>query len=354
MHDGRTADAEKEFRDAVRASPDRAEAHLDLGLVLVRQGQLEAAAGELESATTLGPQVPGAHMFLGIAYYQMHRLGEEVTALQQELVLNPDNAEAQMWLGIVELASGNAEKAVAPLDRAAELSPKNLDILDYRGQAHGIVAKDSYAQMYKQSPHSWHVHRLQAELYAEEDRHREAIVEYQAAIAAESNNPDLYEKLGNEYRAINQLEQAQAAFQHELSLSPHNGIAMYNLGSIDVERGDVAKGVPLLEEVARFYAQAPVVKYYLGRGLAESGKSGRAAQMLEEVIKGEPIGELAKRSYFELSRIYRKMQRPADAQRALAEYLKLKTTLEKEDAAKLDDWRKLNETAEGQSPALNP
>src|SRR5271170_2360594 len=302
MHDGHYAEAEKYFLQAVQTSPQLAEAHLDLGLALVRQGNVEEATKELETAARLDPRAPGVHMFLGISYYQMHRLDDAIKALREEVALNNQSAEALMWLGVVELAAGNPEKAVAPLDHAAELSPKDLNILDYRGQAHSLVAKDSYAQMYKLAPGSWHVHRLQAELYAEQDRHREAIAEYLEAIRAQPGDADLYESLGEEYRKTNQLDLAQGAYENELRLSPRNGVAMYNLGSIDVERDDAKDGVPLLEDVVKFYQDAPVAMYYLGRGLAILGRNQEAIKYLEGAVKAEPSGEIAKRSYYELSR----------------------------------------------------
>ena len=344
MQAGRYSDAESSFREAARLSPTLAEPHLDLGLALVREGKVEEATQELETAHHLNPNIRGVNMFLGITYYQMHRLPDAIIALKREVEMNDQSADALMWLGIAELAAGNAEAAVGPLDRAAALSPTDLNILDYRGQAHGQVAKDSYSQMYKLDPHSWHVHRLQAELYAAQDRHREAIVEFLAAIHAEPNNADLYEKLGEEYRKSSQLDLAHDAYEKELKLSPRNGIAMYNLGSIDIERDDAKAGVPLLEDAVKFYADAPAVKYYLGRGLAQLGRNDEAIRYLQETVKAESTGEIAKRAYFELSRIYRRTQQPAEAQRALAQYVKVKEQMDSQNAAQIQDWKKINDS----------
>jgi Flp pilus assembly protein TadD len=345
MQSGKYSDAEISFREATRLSPTLAEPHLDLGLALVRQGKVEDATQELETARHLNPNIRGVNMFLGITYYQMHRLTDAIAALQREVEMNEQSADAQMWLGIAQLAAGNAQAAVGPLDRAAALSPNDLNILDYRGQAHGQVAKDSYAQMYKLDPKSWHVHRLQAELYAAQDRHKEAIAEFLEAIRAEPNNADLYEKLGEEYRKTSQLDLAHDAYEKELKLSPRNGIAMYNLGSIDIERDDAKAGVPLLEDAVKFYAEAPAVKYYLGRGLAQLGRNDEAIRYLEETVKAQPTGEIAKRAYYELSRIYRRTQQPAQAQRALAQYVKLKEEMDKQSAAQVEDWKKVNDTS---------
>ncbi len=347
MHNGRAADAEQAFREAVKLAPSLPEAHLDLGLALEREGKGEEAIASLKKALELDPKLPSAHMFLGVFLYQANRRDEAVEALHQELALDPKNAEALTWLGIVELAGGHPELAVEPLDRAAEISPNDLNLLEYRGKAHSQVARDSYAKMAQIDPNSWQVHKVKAELFAEDDKHADAVKEYELAIRQQERNADLYEGIGDEYRAMNDLDRAQKAYAKELELSPQNPIAMYNLGSTDVDRGDYAAGVPLLEAMLERYRGVPVAEYYLGRGLAGGGKDAEAAERLEHSAQASPESEIAKRSYYELARLYRKLQRPADADKALQEYNRLREAQDKKNAQQVQDWRKLSANGAG-------
>lgn len=342
MHNGRSIDAEADFREAVRLAPQMAEAHLDLGLALGRNGKLDEAIESIQTALHLDPKLNSAHMFLGIFLYQANRQSEATSALRQELALSPDNVEALTWLGTVELAAGRPELATGPLDRAAQLKPDDLNILEYRGRAYNLVAQDSYAKMARIDPGSWHVHRVQAEIYSAEDRHADAIAEYEAAVKLEPRNPDLFEALGDEYRKTSQLDLAQKAFTQELQLSPHNAIAMYDLGSVDIEQGNYSEGVPLLEAMLRSYNNAPVAEYYLGRGLAALNRNEEGLKWLEKSVQEDPSGETAKRSYYELARLYRKMQRPAESEKALAEYTRLRDVSDKQNAKQIQDWRKIN------------
>ncbi len=342
MHGGRTAEAERNFREAVRLAPGMADAHLDLGLVLGREGKSDEAIAELRRAVELNPKIQSGHMFLGIFLYQTGHAEEAVRELDAEIASAPANAEALTWLGIAELSSGHPEKATGPLDRAAELDPENLDLLEYRGKAHSQVAEASYARMAKLQPDSWHVHRVRGQLLSGESKHAEAIAEFEAAVKQQPRNPDLWEELGDEYRKASQLDKAQISYAKELELTPRNPIAMYDLGSTDVERGEAAAGVPLLEGMLQAYSGSPVAEYYLGRGLADMGKNDEAAGWLEKSAAADGTGEVAKRSYYELARLYRKMQRPEQATRALAEYTRLRETGEKQSAAEVQDWRKLN------------
>lgn len=353
MHNGDAADAETQFREAVRLAPQMPEAHLDLGLVLGREGKLQEAIDSLQTALRLDPKLSSAHMFLGIFLNQANRQNEAVAELRQELALNPDNVEALTWLGTIELGTGHPEQAIGPLDRAYALKPNDLNILEYRGRAHNLVARDSYAAMARIDPNSWHVHRVRGEIYADEGRHPEAIAEYEAAVHLEPHNPDLYEALGDEYRQTNQLDPAQKAYTKELALSPQNYIAMYDLGSVDIEQGNYTDGIPYLRTMLKSYTNAPVAEYYLGRGLAAQGKNDEALKWLNKSVKDDPSGEIAKRSYYELARLYRKMQQPAEAAKALAAYTKLREATDKLNAQQVRDWRKLaaDSSGSGTSPS---
>ena len=347
MREGRTAEAEKYFQQATELAPNLPEAHLNLGLAQLKEGKLQEASASIEKAIQLDPHSPGAHMFLGIVDYQMNRIEPAIENLQQEIEANPKNPEALLWLGIVELASGHPEKATEPLDRAAELSPKDLNVLDYRGQAHMRVAKQSYADMYHLDPGSWRVHRLNAEIAAESEQHKQAIDEYLAAIHIAPKEADLYEGLGEEYRKSGAIESAEKAFAEQLELTPGNPVAMYNLGSVRIDRGEEDTGVPLLQQVVKLYGKPTVADYYLGRGLAAQGKNDEAVNELQRASTIE--GEVQRRALYELAQIYRKMGDSAKAHTTLVKYQELRQAADRQSVQQAEDWRKLNAASAAQS-----
>lgn len=340
MRTGQVQAAEDAFRKATQIAPNFAPAYLDMGLAQLKLGKLPEATASIRKALAIDPKTVGAHMFLGIAEYQSNHIHRAIEDLQKEIAEAPNNTQALLWLGIVELESGHPEQATGPLDRAAELNPKDLNILDYRGQAHMAVAKLSYAQMYHLDPGSWRVHRLNAQIDAEAEQHKQAIDEYQAAIRIGPKEADLYEGLGEEYRQVGQLDLAQKAFSQQLQLTPGNPIAMYNLGSVDVDRSEEKAGVPLLEKVVKIYGKPTVADYYLGRGLAAEGKFDQAAAELQRATSIP--GEVQQRAWYELGQVYRKMDRPTDARAALLKFQQLRQSADKQKAQEIEDWRKLN------------
>lgn len=350
MRAGQVAAAEADFRKATEIDPTFASAHLDLGLTQLKLGKVTEAIASIHKALALDPKLAGAHLFLGIAEYQSNHIDQAIVNLRQEIAANPGNAEALLWLGIVELQSGHPDKATGPLDRAAELDPKDLNILDYRGQAHMAVAKQSYAQMYHLDPGSWRVHRLNAQIAAEAEQHKQAIDEYLAAIKIAPKEADLYEGLGEEYRQTGQVDLAEKAFAQQLQLTPGNPIAMYNLGSVRVDRGEEKTAVPLLEKVVMIYGRPTVADYYLGRGLVAEGDYPQAVKELQRATTVQ--GEVQRRAWYELGQLYRKMGRPAEAHSALVKFQQLRQAADREKNKEVEDWRKLN-AANRQSSATD-
>jgi len=333
IHQGKTADAESFFRQAIAASPELPDAYLGLGMSELREGKINDAEHALSKALELNPKMPGAHMFLGIAQYQLHNPDAATDSLKQELDVQPDNVEVLTWLGIVEIGAGHPDQAVWPLDRAAALDPKDPNVLDYRGRAHSLVAQESYRALTALDPDSWRVHRALGEVYSESKDWGNALAQFQKAIEKQPNNSDLYEALGDAYQRLSRFTDASRAYEAELKLSPQNPIALYNLGKIQVQNGDPQRGVSLLRQAAEVHAPSAAISFYLGRGLAETGHPEEAATWLEKSLGQEPSSFMQQSAYAQLIRVYKMLNRTEDARRAADELQKLKETASESGSA---------------------
>ena len=340
MHAGNAVAAEASFRKATELNPSFAPAHLDLGLAQLKEGKLLEAIASIKKSLELGPSSPGAHLFLGIAEYQSNDAESALVNLRQELKQDPKNIQALTWLGIVELNTGHSELASEPLDRAAELAPTDENVLDYRVQAHMAEAKQSYTALYKLDPASWRLHRLNAAIDAQADDHKGAIEEYQLAIKLAPNEAELYEGMGWEYRKLGQADQAAKAFAEQLRLTPGNPIAMYNLGSAQVDSGQESAALPLLQEVVKIYNHPTGADYYLGRALAAGGKDDEAVLAFQRATRLN--GEMQWRAWYQLSQIYRRLGKTAEASTAALKCEQLKQAAFEASAKEAEDWRKLN------------
>ncbi len=315
---------EADFRKVVNAAPQLSDGYLGLGLVQLREGKVDDAIATLRRATELNPRLKGAHLFLGMALYQAGDLGAATSSLQAELALQPDDVETLTWLAITELGQEKPEEATGPLDHAAALAPKNAQVLYYRARAHNLVAEQSYTELRQLDPDSVFVHRALGETLAASGQPEKAIAEYEAAIRKEPDNADLYEELGEQQQRLARFDAAQATYQQELKLNPNSAIALYNLGKIDVEHGRAAQGVPLLREAQKAHALPAPTDFYLGYGLAETGNPEEAAHWLEEAVRSGPSPFIAQSAYYQLTRVYQRLNRKEDAERALEQLKRLK------------------------------
>lgn len=324
MQAGRPSDAVSPFKQAAAAQPGSAPILLDLALAELGAGQFAKAEAALQHALVLNPKTPGAHMFLGILAFQQGDAKRAAKELTTELAGRPDNVEALTWLGIVELSLDKPEDAAAALDHAAKLAPANPETLYYQGRAHTRVAANAYRALYKLNPNSALVHRALAESLADSGQPAKAIAEFQAALRRQPKDADLYEELGDEEQKISRFDDAEAAYTQELTLNPHSAIALYNLGKIDVDRGQPAKGVGLLQQAVALHAAEAPAQFYLGLGLAQLNRDQEAAKALQAALRAQPSPFIAQSAWYQLGRVYSRLGRKSDADHAFSEVQKLK------------------------------
>jgi protein O-GlcNAc transferase len=121
---GRLAEACASYREAVRAAPGYAKAHLNLGIGLQAQGRLDEAAASYEAALALDAENPYAHYNFGKLLFTRGALERAERHLQATLERRPAFAEARVVLSSVLEAQGRLEAAAACLEPALAQRPE--------------------------------------------------------------------------------------------------------------------------------------------------------------------------------------------------------------------------------------
>ena len=124
---GLTGEAARLLLRAMRARPDSAQLHADLGLVRLKQGRLEEARAELTAAVQRNPDSPEAHSNLGGVYVQLRDSRGAEEAFREAIRLRPDYGEARGNLANLLGAKGECERAEFEFRKALALDPKLLE-----------------------------------------------------------------------------------------------------------------------------------------------------------------------------------------------------------------------------------
>ena len=117
--------AVEHFGVAVRLEPKNAEAHSDLGVLLSELGRNDRAAEHLGRAVELEPELLDARLSLGNVQARTGRLAEAEVTFRRVLESDPGNADARLGLGAVLAQTGDFEQAVVELQAALRLVPED-------------------------------------------------------------------------------------------------------------------------------------------------------------------------------------------------------------------------------------
>lgn len=300
---GRLEGSAVAFREAVRLDPRDATAQFNLGLAAQKLGRHEEAIEGLSRAVALKPDFADAYLWLGESYEYKGDFDKAVEALKQAARYKPEDARTLSAHGHAYLKAGKYEEALEPFRRGARLrhdDPESLFVLGNTYMMAGrydeaVAAFDealrvkpdhALAQERRQVATARKHLSPQLEGYRQEaaarpksaearvkfahalyalGRFAEAEPEYQAAIALNPNNADLYNLLAINYSEWGKAEKAAAAYERAAAIKPHH-VLYYSLGNASQKRGR-------LDEALEAYRKAIEIKPTFTHALYEQGGS---------------------------------------------------------------------------------
>jgi tetratricopeptide (TPR) repeat protein len=135
---GRSREAERALRQALRLAPHKVQTHYYLSLLLFQQGEqlrrteegrpraderFREAAELARQALALKPDYGFAHLALGLSLKQLGDRGGALAALRQAVRCNPEYGELHFRLGEMLADDGPAAEARSQLEQALLLAP---------------------------------------------------------------------------------------------------------------------------------------------------------------------------------------------------------------------------------------
>jgi protein O-mannosyl-transferase len=119
--------AEEHYRASLQARPDAAESHYNLGIIFLRTDRAAEAADAFREELRLHPDFVNARYNLGMALARQARYAEAAEEYTRVLEVKPGDAETHLVLGVALAQAGKLDEAEHHFATAVELKPDYAD-----------------------------------------------------------------------------------------------------------------------------------------------------------------------------------------------------------------------------------
>jgi tetratricopeptide (TPR) repeat protein len=321
---GKTVEAEAAWTALSKAHPTDPEPFAHLGLLEAHQEHYAEAITSYRKAMALNPTMPRLQFNLGLAYFKAADYKESLQQFEPLLkTLPPDSDEAQRLVILIAMSHyglGEFAASTPYLKQAADHDAQNQTLL--LTLAHSCLLSkqyqcvlDAFHRMVALNAESAESDMLVGEALDEMKDTIGAIKEFRAAIAANPKEPNVHFGLGYLLWTQGHTNEAAAEFQAELDNDPQHIQAMLYLADSQIQMNRMDDARPLLEKVVKIDSANPMGRLDLGVVYADAGRNEEA---LRELKAAEQLDPSDANVHWRLFRLYRSMQKTAEANAELA------------------------------------
>jgi len=226
------------YREGLRRTPDAAELHGDLGLLLSAIGRGREAVPHLMEALRLSTVFrPDLHVALGALAAEAGRFEEARKHYDLVLEREPSNAAARNNRAIALYRSGRPAEAEKELKALVAEHPKYSDALNNLAgiavdQGHWKEAEDWARRTLKLKPESYEAHNNLGVALDETGRHTEAEKQFREALKIEPEYRTAQVNLGITLAKLGKSEEAAEVLEGTLNSVPSDPLVHLELGDL--------------------------------------------------------------------------------------------------------------------------
>ena len=260
---GKATEAKALLRQSLKLDPDHERARYTLGLVYQREGELDSAATVYANLLERIPSAE-AHRQLGLTYLQQGNLERAQRSLQEAARWSPYDPQTLVGLGQAMARQGKADSARLILTGAERIRQEEEELRPLR----------TAATRHPNRPQS---HFNLGVAYARMGRLALAQQAYRRALETDPLYGRAYKGLGTLAMSAGELDQAEILFVEALARDSTLATAHNNLGLIYHARGHHTEAIAQFEAAAQDApTQAPlwanVARAYRDLGQAEQAR----------------------------------------------------------------------------------
>ncbi len=265
------------FEKAIALDPRFAQAHVNLGLILVQSGEMQAAAQHLDRAIAILGHTPDAafpHYLRAKVYTEHNEVEKAAAELKEALSLRPDFAEAWSDLGQARKTLLDDAGALAAFQRAVDAGPD-----------------DAVAQ-----------YRLGAE-YLHNGKANLAVLHLRKALALNPEDQSTLNSLQLALREDGQLEEAAqvrkrlADLLRKRDTASQNALAAIQLNNdgANLEKaGNLRGALEKYRAALELYPEHVGIRVNLAAALLRLGQRSQGISELREAVRRDPSNNTAK------------------------------------------------------------
>lgn len=318
---GRNSQAAELYRKGVALRPGWAEGWGQLGAILYEQDRYTEAAAAFARAVKANPSSGAALVMLGLTEAKLGRDAEALEHIRQgrRAGAPPDPQFRSVMFfteGTLLLRRGEFDSAREAFGEVSRNGSSGDELL----RALGLAALRIPSGASSPAGDAVLLRAGRAEHAAARNDYDAATAEYARLVEEFPNERNVNYAYGRMLLLMHKDEEAVVAFQREIRNSPDHVLARLGIANAKLRTAPAA-GIPYAEEAVKLAPKLPLSHHLLGMLLLETNQPERAVRQFEEAIRLYPKEPVI---YFALARAYAAAGRRADADRARAEFVRLK------------------------------
>jgi tetratricopeptide (TPR) repeat protein len=313
--------ASGELEALLRLTPNDINARANLGMVQFTRGRYEQAAANFETVLAHSPALWNARAFLGMCEIRLGRADEGQSAIQEALAHITDKTlHRQAGLELVSsyLAEGMADRAVSVVDVLEHDYPTDPDVLYATYRVHSGLASTALRQLSENAPDSAQFHQVLGDDMLVQEDFPKAIEEYRETLKRNPRSVGVHLGIGQailaEGKSEDNLKSAEQEFHKELAIDPISPDALFQLGQIAYDRGEIGEATKLFTETLKRRQSFPEAHIALAKISSDRNQNADAIRHLEMAIMFAPYNQTA---HYRLAQLYKKA---GDAKKANQEF----------------------------------
>ena len=298
---GKINEATIEFKNAIKADSNSAEAHHEFGLALLRKKDYRSALREFRRAVYINPGFIDARFQLGILLVLSRDIPHAKEELEKIRAQDKNAIEARFLAANIAMVEKDYDKALKELQEALLKEPKKASTYNDLAFVHIArknfkEAEGAFRKALEIEPGFTRARIALANLYFVMRDQEKAEEELILAIKADQENESLLHLLGTYYSNTRRLDEYEKLYRDLLQKKPDSLFAKKGMTELFLIKGDLKQAKAYTEDILKIQPGDTDGHYFRGRLYLLERDHQKASEYLSIVTRNAP--QFAQGYYF--------------------------------------------------------